>query len=86
MCGLSGLAARIVDVDFVKSGSFAAFREIKTYVVRRQCVMVSEGNSIQSAPAIADENVINNQFGETVDFGKLSDNWTFDDIVNVTFP
>lgn len=52
------------------------FQEIKTYVVRRQSVMVSEGNSVQSAPAIEDENVINNQLGET---------WDFEQLVNVGF-
>lgn len=52
------------------------FREIKTYVVQRQCVMVSEGDSVQSAPAIEDEHVINNQLGET---------WDFEDLINVAF-
>ena len=47
------------------------FREIKTYVVQRQCVMVSEGNSIQSLPALVDKNVNNNQSGETIDFEEL---------------
>ena len=47
------------------------FREIKTYVVQRQCVMVSEGNSVQSAPALVDEHVNNNQSGETTDFESL---------------
>lgn len=33
--------------------------------------MVSEGNSIQSAPAIQSENVQNNQTGETLDLYAL---------------
>jgi len=49
----------------------AIFREIKSHIVRKQRVMVSEGNSIQSAPALEDVNVINNQMGETFDF----DDW-----------
>ena len=52
------------------------FREIKTYVVQRQCIPVFEENHYQSAPAIEDENVINNQLGET---------WDFEDLVDIAF-
>jgi uncharacterized protein YegL len=47
------------------------FRQIKAHMVQRQSVMVSEGDSIQSAPAIIDEAVINNQMGETTEFEEL---------------
>ncbi len=47
------------------------FREIKEHVKQKQKVMVSEGNSLQSAPAINDVNVNNNQMGETIDLFKL---------------
>lgn len=42
------------------------FEEIKEHVRQKQRVMVSEGESIQSTPVIADENVPNNQFGRSV--------------------
>ena len=47
------------------------FREIKDHVKRRQTVMVSEGNSVQSAPAIEGQNINNNQTGETIDLFSL---------------
>lgn len=47
------------------------FNEIKEHVKRRQTVMVSEGNSIQSEPAIVSKNINNNQMGETIDLFKL---------------
>ena len=47
------------------------FRQIKAHVVQRQSVMVSEGDSVQSAPAIVDDAVINNQMGEAVDFDEF---------------
>ncbi len=43
------------------------FEEIKSYVKRKNSVMVSEGNSTQSAPAIEDVKVMNNQMGEAFD-------------------
>lgn len=49
----------------------AIFQEIKAHVKQRQSVMVSEGNSVQSAPAIEDVNVKNNQMGETFDYNDL---------------
>ena len=49
----------------------AIFKEIKAHVKQRQSVMVSEGNSIQSAPAIEDVNVNNNQMGESFDYSEL---------------
>ena len=42
------------------------FQEIKRHVSQRQSVMVSEGDSVQSAPAIVDDNVFNNQMGESL--------------------
>ena len=42
------------------------FSEIKRHVSRRQSVMVSEGDSIQSAPVLDDETVSNNQTGESL--------------------
>lgn len=47
------------------------FDEIKNHVRRKQKVMVSEGNSIQSEPAIEDVNVNNNQMGEGIDWFSL---------------
>lgn len=47
------------------------FQEIKSHVEQRQSVMVSEGDSIQSAPAIEDEHVNNNQMGQTPDYEDL---------------
>lgn len=47
------------------------FREIKSHISQRQSVMVSEGNSVQSEPAIHDISVINNQMGETMDYASL---------------
>lgn len=47
------------------------FQEIKSHVVERQSVMVSEGNSTQSAPAIKDENVVNNQMGKATSYDDL---------------
>lgn len=47
------------------------FREIKRHVVERQSVMVSERNSVQSAPAISDETVANNQVGKMPDLDEL---------------
>lgn len=49
------------------------FREIKSSVAQRQSVMVSEGNSFQSAPAMEAETVANNQMGETVSVDDLLD-------------
>jgi len=40
------------------------FREIKDHVKRRQSVMVSEGNSIQSVPVVEGKDISNNQMGE----------------------
>lgn len=48
------------------------FREIKDHVKRKQSVMVSEGNSIQSAPAVEDININNNQMGESIMYRYLS--------------
>ena len=48
------------------------FREIKDHVKRKQSVMVSEGNSIQSAPVVEDINVNNNQMGESIMYKYLS--------------
>ena len=48
------------------------FREIKDHVKRKQSVMVSEGNSIQSAPVVKDINVNNNQMGESIMYKYLS--------------
>ena len=47
------------------------FREIKSNVVQRQSVMVSEGNSVQSAPAMEAETVSNNQMGEAASIADL---------------
>lgn len=47
------------------------FQEIKRHVVQRQSVMVSEGDSVQSAPAMVDDAVNNNQTGETAAFEDL---------------
>ena len=47
------------------------FRQIKDSIRRRQSMMVTEENSIQSAPAIEHHAVINNQTGETVDIFNL---------------
>lgn len=47
------------------------FREIKDHIKQRQSVMVSEGNSRQSAPAIEGSDIHNNQMGETFDFNDL---------------
>ena len=41
------------------------FEEIRNHVKRKQRVMVSEGDSIQSNPVIDDEGVNNNQMGES---------------------
>ncbi len=49
----------------------AIFEEIKSHIVKKQRVMVSEGNSVQSVPAIEDVNVINNQMGEAFGFDDL---------------
>lgn len=48
------------------------FREIKDHVKRKQSVMVSEGNSVQSEPVVKDINVNNNQMGESTFFQYLS--------------
>lgn len=56
----------------VRPGDYVEiFREIKSHVKRKQSVMVSEGNSVQSAPAIDDVHVSNNQMGETAGFDDL---------------
>lgn len=47
------------------------FQEIKGHVKQRQSVMVSEGDSVQSAPAIDDVRVNNNQMGESFDYDDL---------------
>ena len=47
------------------------FHEIKEHIKKRQSVMVSEGDSHQSKPAIEAENVYNNQMGEAFDFNNL---------------
>lgn len=52
--------------DYIK-----IFQEIKDHVKKKQKIMVSEGNSIQSAPAIEDSSVINNQMGECVNLFDL---------------
>ncbi len=49
----------------------AIFQEIKSHVRQRQSVMVSEGNSVQSAPAVEADNVANNQMGEAIDYTDL---------------
>lgn len=48
------------------------FREIKNHVKRKQSVMVSEGNSMQSVPVVDDKNVNNNQMGESIMYRYLS--------------
>lgn len=48
------------------------FKEIKDHVKRKQSVMVSEGNSIQSAPVVEDINVNNNQMGQSILYEYLS--------------
>lgn len=63
------------------TGSESSAREIYEYLKgkeiyqgrakQRQSVMVSEGNSIQSAPAIEDIGVINNQMGKSFDYADL---------------
>lgn len=42
------------------------FREIREHVRKRQSVMVSEGDSVQSAPVVENSMVINNQMGESI--------------------
>ena len=49
------------------------FKEIKSYVKAKNIVMVSEGNSVQSAPATEDVNVLNNQMGESMDLRLFFD-------------
>lgn len=49
------------------------FKEIKNHVKQKQRVMVSEGNSLQSAPAVENTNVNNNQMGESIVFKLLSE-------------
>ncbi len=49
------------------------FKEIKDHVKRKQSVMVSEGNSIQSTPVVKDNNVNNNQTGESIMYRLLAD-------------
>ena len=48
------------------------FKEIKDHVKRKQSVMVSEGDSIQSAPVVEDININNNQMGESIMYKYLS--------------
>ncbi|MBO7196662.1 MAG: VWA domain-containing protein [Clostridia bacterium] len=47
------------------------FQEIKNHIKQRQSVMVSEGNSRQSQPAIEGQNITNNQMGEAFDYEDL---------------
>lgn len=42
------------------------FQEIKSHVKRKMTVMVSEGSSMQSAPAMESQDVANNQMGESI--------------------
>lgn len=49
------------------------FMEIKDHVKRKQSVMVSEGNSIQSTPVVKDSNVNNNQTGESIMYRLLAE-------------
>lgn len=49
------------------------FKEIKDHVKRKQSVMVSEGNSIQSTPVVSDSNVNNNQTGESIIYKLLAE-------------
>ncbi len=42
------------------------FREIREHVRKKQSVMVSEGDSVQSAPVVENSMVINNQMGESI--------------------
>jgi len=49
------------------------FKEIKDHVRRKQSVMVSEGNSIQSTPVVKDNNVNNNQTGESIMYRLLAE-------------
>ena len=44
----------------------AIFQEIKAHVKRKFAVMVSEGDSVQSAPAIESHDVANNQMGQSI--------------------
>ena len=48
----------------------AIFREIKGYVEQRQSVMVTEERSYQSAPAMMDNAVSNNQMGSMPDLNN----------------
>ena len=57
----------------IKPNDYATiFREIKEHVKRKNSVMVSEGNSVQSAPVVEDNNVTNNQMGESIIYRYLS--------------
>ena len=47
------------------------FREIKNHIHRKHCMMVTEENSIQSAPATTALSVFNNQIGETLPLEEL---------------
>lgn len=49
------------------------FKEIKDHVRRKQSVMVSEGNSIQSTPVVKDNNVNNNQTGASIMYRLLAE-------------
>lgn len=49
----------------------AIFQEIKAHVKKKQSVMVTEENSKQSAPAIDNENVNNNQTGLSINLTEL---------------
>jgi uncharacterized protein YegL len=49
------------------------FRRIKQHVQMKNRVMVSEGNSVQSRPALADAEVLNNQMGEDLLDSLLSE-------------
>ena len=47
------------------------FQEIKGHIKQRNAVMVSEGNSPQSRPALENEDVQNNQMGEFFDLEEF---------------
>ena len=49
------------------------FKEIKDHVKRKQSIMVSEGNSIQSTPVVEDNNVNNNQTGKSIMYRLLAE-------------
>ena len=61
----------------VKPGDYRAiFQEIKSHVKRRLTVMVSEGESVQSAPAMQSQTVVNNQMGKfMLDSDDIMERW-----------